>query len=1080
MAHNAQCPHCGHENRNDSNERPALAVGVLLGGRYQLGSVIGFGGFGITYAAWDETLQTPVAIKEYFPESYLKREDEFSDEVIVPQERQREFFSGLIQFLHEAQVLAKLGSMPGAVHVQNHFEENGTAYIVMEFLRGRTLREYALSHPPQSRELLDMLRPVFDALTELHSKGIMHRDITPHNLMVLEDGSVKLIDFGACGEMDVSTGDTYVTECYAPIEQYSPDGQGAWTDVYGMCATIYSVLTGVEPPPARERLQHDKLIPVDRIGVRMKNYQAQAISRGLVVRPENRTRSMVELRAALYGLATPEELRRRRVYRRRVTAAAAVIVAIMLLILMNFTVGLPLGGDMRYAVWPDGLHILHAEDTGAEVEIPGQCLGMPVTAVGRQAFSGLPSLKRVTIPGSVKKVGEMAFSGCERLEMVTAEEGVAEFGGYSFASCPALHTVILPQSLERVSANALDGASPLLTVWGARGGAGHEAALTAGWTFADPAEYDAQAVDGGMMITACRSEDERLVLPSYYMNGQPVVALADESDLHVAFPYQVDAIVFPAFLETLSMKWITCSASEYTLGSGTKAIGPDAFNKNSGKSYHGIRVHLPEGFEEIGEMAFFLAGIEEIEFPPTLRRIGRQAFDCADLKTVVLPDSVTELGQGVFAYSDVTSVTLSASLESLPREAFQYSDELKTVTFREGLRRIEDEAFYKCESLEAVCLPKGLEEIGEEAFAYCLRLKYVDIPESVTVIAEDAFDACSSSLIIGGYPGSAAQRYAQEKGIRFEDKTRYTVEASYSDQLFLRSDDRDELICPSYSEKAGKLITAFVGTENSAWSLVQLPAFVESIASDSFAGNTVLEGIDLPRSLNSISFGAFENCTALERMKLPPMIEKIEWNAFRGCISLREVCLPDSLTYLGEEAFAGCMAVEVIELSEGLTSLDKLTFAQNGVKRLTVPGSVRSCNATFYGCEALESIVFEEGAAHLHSALQLCTSLRSVTIPASMKSVSRGTLRGCKSLEHVFIHSMDVDLDEQIHNGVYDSILSPEYFVFERGADEAPLFADCPEVTIHAYPGSTAERYAAEHGLKFEPLARDEVSTADK
>ena len=1070
------CPHCGHVRSGEANKAPALGVGVLLEGRYQLGMVIGQGGFGITYAAWDELLQTPVAVKEYFPQTYASRENAYSDEIAVPEERRREYLVGMDQFLREARVLAMLKSMPGAVNVQDFFEENGTAYIVMDFLRGQTLAQYAAEHRLTAKQLLTMLRPAVDALTVLHGRGVMHRDITPNNFMVLEDGGVRLIDLGSAGMMDRTQALTFATDCYAPIEQYEAggDNQGAWTDVYGLCATIYSVLTGCTPQPAPERKLHDEMKPISAFGVRLRGEQARALNQGLSLLPEDRQQSMTELRAALYGISTPEELRRRRAYRRKLASLFAALMLLGAAVAVNFTLGLPLGGGLTYAVHPDGLHVVRALETQAVMEIPGSRFGLPVSAVKDRAFMGNETLERLTIPGSVRGIGHMAFAQCEGLELVTLGDGVEQVGEFAFASCPQLHTVHVPASVASLSAGAFDGASPQFMLWGERGSHAHQIASDAQLPFADANEYDAVPVEGGMMITACRSADARLVLPSY-IDGALVVALQDEPDAHVAFDPAVERIIFPEALRTLSLQYVTHGAAAYMLSGGTRRIEERAFSMARGRGIQGISITLEEGLEEIGDHAFFLCGLEEIILPSTIRVIGNAAFDCADLIRVTIPDTDVEFGKGVFAYTDLISVEIPGRAGLISDEMFQYCSELESVTIGEGIARIGSEAFYKCERLESVCLPSGVEFIGSNAFAYCTRMKYIDIPQSVTQIGDGAFDGCSSMLVIGGYPGSEAQRYAQAHGLRFEDKSAYTAEepsGEFISSIYF-SPDMPELICPSYSTYGRTLITTFHGGEGAKWERVVLPAFTETIGVNAFTDNVNLREIELPKSLRQISFHAFEGCTALEEVMLPVGLEQIEWNAFAGCTALRAAHLPPTVAYLGTDAFRGCTALEEITISEGLSSLDELVFAMTGVKSVRVPGNVRTCRLSFYGCSRLEEIVFEEGVRELYAALQQCASLRSVTLPASMKTVSRGTLRGCTALEDVYILSMDADLDGVHYESISGEIIGLEdsgYIPVEEGSGEPPLFADCPGVTIHAYEGSTAQAYALAHGLAFEPL----------
>ena len=244
---NSVCPFCHFDHLNETNKSPALDIGILLNGRYQLGAVIGQGGFGITYAAWDETLDIPVAIKEYFPADFVTRNTEYSDDVVIAEDNRKQYLMGMQHFLRESRVLAMMKGLKGVVEVQDYFEENETAYIVMEYIHGMSLDKYVKQHSVSSKALLEMMKEPINALVNLHKQGVLHRDITPSNMLVREDGTVKLIDFGAAAKMQKDQSVIVVTQQYAPIEQYQSKNShlGAWTDFYGLCATLYEVITGI-------------------------------------------------------------------------------------------------------------------------------------------------------------------------------------------------------------------------------------------------------------------------------------------------------------------------------------------------------------------------------------------------------------------------------------------------------------------------------------------------------------------------------------------------------------------------------------------------------------------------------------------------------------------------------------------------------------------------------------------------------------------------------------------------------------------------------------------------------------------
>ena len=284
-----------------------LRKGTRLIGRYTVEGVLGQGGFGITYLGMDELHKKKVAIKEFFPQGIVTRNIEYEDTVTVTLVGEKENYDkGKERFLKEAQTMAMFSKDKGIVKALDFFEINNTAYIVMEYLEGVTLKQYLRENKRIAAEdLVELLVPLIEALDEIHSQGLIHRDISPDNIMVLPDGRIKLMDFGAArdytefGEKSLSI---VLKPGYAPPEQYQTHGvQGPWTDIYALCATMYKCITGENPPDAIDRLVDDHLKKISAFGITVSPQIEEAIIKGMSVAAKDRYQNVGDFCEDLYG-----------------------------------------------------------------------------------------------------------------------------------------------------------------------------------------------------------------------------------------------------------------------------------------------------------------------------------------------------------------------------------------------------------------------------------------------------------------------------------------------------------------------------------------------------------------------------------------------------------------------------------------------------------------------------------------------------------------------------------------------------------------------------------------------------------
>lgn len=300
------CPHCGYVEQ--PNKVGQLPVRSILHNTYIIGKALGAGGFGITYIGFDVNLLKRVCIKEYFL-SGISWRDRDGYTVCCNTEYSQRFEYEKKHFIEEARVLAQLDDQPGVVKVLNYFEANQTAYIVMDYVEGQSLRSYIRSQGGKLSpiETFSLLRPVVQALASMHAKGIVHLDISPSNIMLTGRGVAKLIDFGAAkGRNKDLNADKVFKKSYSPIEQRTLDGQiGTYSDVYALCATFYEILTGQKATGSLERQAGEVMYTPRQYGIPITEEQEHALIAGLALNPQERTQSATDLYFYLYAQDEP-------------------------------------------------------------------------------------------------------------------------------------------------------------------------------------------------------------------------------------------------------------------------------------------------------------------------------------------------------------------------------------------------------------------------------------------------------------------------------------------------------------------------------------------------------------------------------------------------------------------------------------------------------------------------------------------------------------------------------------------------------------------------------------------------------
>ena len=301
------CPRCGYGGKGQQPQEGdgrTLPVFTIVAGRYLLGRKLGAGGFGITYLAMDLREEIPVAVKEFFPAALACREGK---EVVAKEGEQGDFARAMEGFRREASLLSRFSETEGIVCCRDYLEENRTAYLVMEYVEGENLKRILARRekPFSQQEALELMRPVLLAVEGMHRKNVLHRDISPENLILKPDGTLTLIDFGAAREYELGVAENrtvIIKRGYAPKEQYDSAGrQGPWTDLYACCAVLYQMVSGILPQDAASRSRKDELEPLETMeGIQVSESFAKAVAKGMSIDATSRFPSIKSLMEALY------------------------------------------------------------------------------------------------------------------------------------------------------------------------------------------------------------------------------------------------------------------------------------------------------------------------------------------------------------------------------------------------------------------------------------------------------------------------------------------------------------------------------------------------------------------------------------------------------------------------------------------------------------------------------------------------------------------------------------------------------------------------------------------------------------
>lgn len=332
------CPFCGYAEGTPPHQPHFLTPGTILGNHFIVGTSIGMGGFGITYRAYDTTLGVIVAVKEFYPAGLVNRSPGEKRVGLLSGEKKTQFQEQIKRFLMEAQSIARFGKAKDIVNVYDYFEENNTAYIIMEYIDGVLLKDYLEKQGKiEVRTALTIIEPIIDAVKKIHAQGIIHRDISPDNIFIAGEDAVKVFDFGAARLSDSKEGmaaEKVIKAGYSAPEQYrDTSDQSYYTDVYSVGAILYQMVTGEKPIESTQREYQDELLSPKETGVAIDNNLDRAIMEALAVRPELRFQSITQLDDAIHGRRLAEypkeKLKRKKRKKNMIVAFSVLFLALI-------------------------------------------------------------------------------------------------------------------------------------------------------------------------------------------------------------------------------------------------------------------------------------------------------------------------------------------------------------------------------------------------------------------------------------------------------------------------------------------------------------------------------------------------------------------------------------------------------------------------------------------------------------------------------------------------------------------------------------------------------------------------------
>ena len=931
------CPVCGFDNAEQRTKYPvALRPGAILNGQYVVGRVLGQGGFGITYLAMDDRTKTRVAIKEYYPAEFAARVQGGTMIQVLSGNREENFAYGKEQFLEEARTLAAVRGDEHIVRIYSYFEENGTAYFAMEYVQGVPLDKFLRERGGQltAAEAENLFLPLMAALETVHKKGIVHRDIAPDNIIVTENGTAKLIDFGAArystGEKSKSL-DVILKHGFAPMEQYTRRGrQGPWTDVYALAATYYYAVTGRVPPDAIERVAEDTIRTPGSLGVRLGAGTEAVLMKALAVQAAERWQNMGEFRGALQ--------------------AAAMTGAI-----------------------PQSTYTARTKAETARLEAAGQGVREPAgpaeekTAPAKK--SRLPLILAVALALALVVFGVTRFAD-SKPETSAATEAEVSASGEETATADAEAPASVRLPIRKVSAGYTETLALLEN--GTVVSVGNHTDLSrvfswtdmtdvaAGWGYDLGLRADGTVAWAGDSYTgACNVSDWKDIV-AVAVGRYHSVGLKEDGSV-VAAGLNEEYVNYITESGEGSSESVPCGQCDVSDWTDIVAVAAGDFHTVGLRSDGTVVAAGSNRFTQVrnpGNPDAYL--IDEVSNQCQVSDwTDIVAIAAGDFHTVGLRSDGTVVAVG---YNDFHQCDVSAWTDIVAIAAG--SD------FTVGLRSNGKVLAAGSNNFYGQCDVTGWTDV----VAISAGTEFtVGLRSDGTVVAAGRSDSgqCDAEALMSR---SLAERFEPGKnGLSF---------LIYDDHAELLHADRkitSAVIPDSFGEKPVTVIGSAAFADCRALERVTIPNCMNSIGDSAFNYCLSLKDIAIPETVTDIGENAFSGCRLLESIAVPEGVTDIERGVFSGCDALKNIVIPKTVTNIRHSAFSGCRSLKSIAIPEGVTSIDDYAFyGCASLKSITLPESVTSIgNYVFFHCSGLESVTIPAGVTNIgNQAFYDCGALR--------------------------------------------------------------------------------------------------------